>query len=189
VTRVGVVFRRLEGSIMKSVFALVAFSTLVAGCATQGLSGEPPQLDFAIARHDDGASLDRLAWDRYVAPPPPVAASGLRVREMRVVSDRVSMKAAPTGMLVAAAMDRGKLAAGRVLRCWSEGNLETGYRILAQVAESDGTLGDPIALTSGEMDVVGSPHVEIVAGTTATLTFFVSRDDRFALVAASVEAL
>lgn len=85
------------------------------------------------------------------------------------------------------AMDPARvlLASRGSVSCWTDS--ESG-RLLAQAFGADGTwLGSPIAVSPEGMDVFGGPQVIAADGQHLVVAFFVSTEDGFELVAASLE--
>jgi hypothetical protein len=80
------------------------------------------------------------------------------------------------------------LGGGRILVCWKRGDPLTGYRLMAQAWSASGApLGAPVAVSSDDVDVVGSAQVVPLDGNRAVATFSAASGDRFELLAVPLE--
>jgi hypothetical protein len=74
---------------------------------------------------------------------------------------------------------------GGSLSCWTD---EASSRVLVQAFDArGGWRGSPVAVSPDGMAVFGAPHVATSDGRHIVVAFFVSDDERFELVAASLE--
>jgi hypothetical protein len=85
---------------------------------------------------------------------------------------------------------RAVLKGGRFLVCWRRGDVESGYRLMAQAWTADGSpLGPPVAVSPADVDVVGSAQLVALDEDRALATFAAATQDRFELLAVSLEVL
>lgn len=80
---------------------------------------------------------------------------------------------------------RVSLDDGSSLACWTD---ETAGRVLVQAFGADGSWrGSPVAVSPEGMEAFGAPRVATADGRHVVVTFFASDEERFQLVAASLE--
>lgn len=90
-----------------------------------------------------------------------------------------------TPPFLAADPPRVRLANGGSVSCWTA---EESGRVLAQAFSADGTwIGSPLAVSPEAMNVFGAPRLVAAGDHHAVVAFFVSTEDGFELVAASLE--
>jgi hypothetical protein len=79
---------------------------------------------------------------------------------------------------------------GRFVVCWRRGDIESGYRLMAQAWTAGGSpLGDPVVISPPEADVLGAPELVAVDGEHAVAAFAAISGERFDLLAVSLEVL
>jgi hypothetical protein len=79
---------------------------------------------------------------------------------------------------------------GRFIECWRRGDMESGYRLMAQAWTAGGApLGPPTAVSPPEADVFATPDLVAVDGDHAVATFAAISGARFELLAVSLEVL
>jgi hypothetical protein len=92
-------------------------------------------------------------------------------------------RAAPP--FLAAEPSRVRLASGGSVSCWTD---EESGRVHAQAFSADGGwVGSPLAVSPEGMNVFGAPQLVATDSHHAVVVFFVSTEDGFELVAASLE--
>jgi hypothetical protein len=87
--------------------------------------------------------------------------------------------------LVEAAPASVVLEGGGSLSCWTDA---ASSRVLVQVFDASGAWrGSPVAVSPDGMAVFGAPHVASPDGRHVVVAFFASDEERFQLVATSLE--
>jgi hypothetical protein len=80
------------------------------------------------------------------------------------------------------------LKGGRFVVCWRRGDVESGYRLMAQAWTADGEpLGPSVVVSPEDVDVVGSAQMVALDDDRALATFAAASGDRFQLLAVSLE--
>jgi hypothetical protein len=80
------------------------------------------------------------------------------------------------------------LNGSRFLVCWRQGDVESGYRLMAQAWDADGLpLGPAVAVSPPDVDVVGSAQLVALDEDRALATFAAASGDRFELLAVSLQ--
>jgi hypothetical protein len=80
------------------------------------------------------------------------------------------------------------LNGNRFLVCWQQGDVESGYRLMAQAWDADGSpLGPAVAISPPDVDVVGSAQLVALDDDRALATFAAASGDRFELLAVSLQ--
>lgn len=120
--------------------------------------------------HVDAESLLPIPQPEGVTSPQPDDASG-----------------APTAANGRAA--RVVLDGGRFVLVWKRGDVEWGYRALAQEFGADGrAVGAPVLISPPDVDVVGSPQAVTTDGRHLVATFTVASENAFELMAVPINA-
>jgi hypothetical protein len=194
-------------------FVMGALLAMVAGCGGAALRQEPRPIRFAVAGPSDAPSVvvgsPRIVGER-VNPLQPVhlTADGgaitvtyaRRGREGRVVGiDPRSLELRGGSEYTYAGMGDKRpsmhvqtvgLDTGGSLMCWTEGNLESGSRAIAQAFGADGSpVGAAVVISPEAWDVVGAPQVTTVDGRHVVAMFPAVTGDAVQLVAVSLEGL
>ena len=93
--------------------------------------------------------------------------------------------AGPSSTLEPGSPSRVVLDDGGSLSCWTDA---ASSRVLVQAFDAGGAWrGSPVAVSPDGMTVFGAPHVATPDGRHVVVTFFASDEERFHLVAASLE--
>jgi hypothetical protein len=80
------------------------------------------------------------------------------------------------------------LKGDRFLVCWRRGDVESGYRLMAQAWNADGfPLGPAVLVSPPDVDVIGSAQLVATGEDRALATFAAASGDRFELLAVSLE--
>jgi hypothetical protein len=83
---------------------------------------------------------------------------------------------------------RVTLEGGRSIVCWTEQSADGGRRAMARLWAADGhPLGSPVAISSPEADVLGTPRAASVDGRHAVVTFASTSGGSFELRAVALE--
>jgi hypothetical protein len=79
---------------------------------------------------------------------------------------------------------------GTFVVCWRRGNVESGYRLMAQAWTADGApLGQPVPISPPDADVPDAPELLAIDGEHAVATFVAMSGGRFRLLAVPLEVL
>jgi hypothetical protein len=196
---------------MRITIGLGVIGLLGAAACASGPLANRTQVDFAVASSAPNAFLhvgEASVVDARVNPLVPIdmAASGddvavafgqrqsgvlamLDPETAEAVSRAPSEPRLATG-LASRGAQRVRLQGGRSLLCWTEGNMETGYRALAQEFEADGAArGEPIVISPPDADVMGAPRAASVDGRRVIATFAASVGGTFELIAVPLEGI
>jgi hypothetical protein len=80
------------------------------------------------------------------------------------------------------------LNGNRSVVCWRLGDVESGYRLMAQAWDADGSpLGPPVVLSPPDVDVIGYAQLVALDDDRALATFAAASGDRFELLAVSLQ--
>jgi hypothetical protein len=105
------------------------------------------------------------------------------------VSPEEAMPAAPPAPPRSSPV-RVVLEGGRFVVCFRRGNIESGYRLMAQAWTAGGSpIGEPVPISPPEADVYTAPQLVAVDGHRAIATFPASLDGRFELLAVPLEIM
>ncbi len=138
-----------------------------------GVAGNDVTVTFALRQREgatftmDPESLERKAVTPYAYP---------------VHAKRATPPFAPGEQ-----PDAARLESGGSLSCWTN---EASRRVMVQAFDAKGGWrGAPVAVSPEEMDVFGAPHIATAEGHRFVVTFVVSDEERFQLVATSIESV
>jgi hypothetical protein len=83
---------------------------------------------------------------------------------------------------------RLNLGDDRFIECFKSGDVEQGYRLMAQAWTASGArLGDPITISDPDADVLGAPRLIAIDDEHAMAAFVVMRDDGAELLGVSLQ--
>ncbi len=146
-------------------FLAVACAWGAVGCATAGGPTLAPEANWSHLPGEWGPSLV--------------------VGEARVVSARVN----PMEMPRESSPARVPVDGGRFVLLWTRGTMEQGHRVLAQELAANGTpRGEPVTISSPDVDVVGAPRAISTDGRHVTASFVAASERGFALMAVPLDA-
>jgi hypothetical protein len=133
---------------------------------------------------EGGAIAVRFAHPRAVG-----ALVRLSAESLRPVSPEEQVEAEhPTAPPMGAV--RLVLHDGRFVVCWRQGNIESGYRMMARAWTAAGSpVGEPVPISPPEADVLGAPDLVAIDGEHAVAAFAATSGERFELLAVSLEIL
>jgi len=82
------------------------------------------------------------------------------------------------------------LTDGRFIVCWKAGDVERGYRVMAQGWTGQGEpMGAPVTISPADSDIFGAPQVVAVDGHHAVAAFAAMTGDRAEVLAVSLQVL
>ena len=85
---------------------------------------------------------------------------------------------------------RVALTGGRFVVCWKAGDVERGYRVMAQEWTAQGEpMGAPVPISPADSDILGAPQVVAVDGHHAVAAFAAMTGDRAEVLAVSLQVL
>jgi hypothetical protein len=179
------------------------------GCATPNGVGVRDARGIAIAQPRGVRSGEARIVDAHINPRVPVHvtaehgaivvrfahphAMGALVRlnpeSLAPVSPEERVKAElptrPSGGVV-----RVVLSDDRFIKCWRRGDVESGYRLMAQASTAEGSpLGPPAAISPPGTDVFATPVLVAIDSEHAVATFVAMSGKSFEILAVSLEVL
>jgi hypothetical protein len=146
----------------KWVVVMMGLASLMGGCATWGAGADGGALGVTMAQGDG---------------------SPVRAGDASVVAARANPRVRPAIGPVRVSLDRG-----RFLVCFRRGDIETGYRLMAQLWTVSGSrLGEPVPISPPGADVYAAPELVAVEGGRAIATFPAFSEGRFELLSVPLE--
>ena len=191
-----------------SLLFILAAAASATGCATSGLPNAPEALGATMAQKESSALCvgEVQMLDAHVNPLAPVRLSATRdVILVRFTHPRAggallqlnatslasvapeAVVAAERVVLASNTSARVVFGDGRFVTTWKAGDAERGYRLMAQAwADGGSSLGQPVAISPPEADVLGAPQVVALEGDSggrAVVTFTAMVGERAELLA------